>query len=64
MLRVAIGGLCLAGGFVSTALLLVSTADFAVAEGFGPDVKLTRTQAMMQGAGPGDFRYKRVEEAD
>jgi hypothetical protein len=44
--------------------LLVCSADFSVAEGFGPDVKLTRTQTIMQGAGHCDFRYKRSREAD
>jgi hypothetical protein len=44
--------------------LLVCTADFATADGFGPDVKLTRTQTIMQGASFCDFRYKRVEETD
>lgn len=39
--------------------LLVCTADFAVAEGFGGDVTLTRTQTIMQGASHCDFRYKR-----
>jgi hypothetical protein len=44
--------------------LLVCTADFATAEGFGPDVKLTRTQTIMQGASFCDFRYSRAKEAD
>ncbi|MBR0951797.1 L-2-amino-thiazoline-4-carboxylic acid hydrolase [Bradyrhizobium canariense] len=39
--------------------LLVCTADFATAEGFGPDVALTRTQTIMQGAPHCDFRYRR-----
>ena len=39
--------------------LLVCTADFATAEGFGPDIKLTRTQTIMQGAPHCDFRYAR-----
>ncbi len=37
----------------------ICTADFATAEGFGSDVKLTRTQAIMQGADHCDFRYRR-----
>ena len=41
--------------------LLVCTADFAVADGFGDDVKLTRTQTIMQGASHCDFRYRRVK---
>jgi hypothetical protein len=39
--------------------LLVCTADFATAEGFGSDVRLTRTQTIMQGAPHCDFRYRR-----
>jgi L-2-amino-thiazoline-4-carboxylic acid hydrolase-like protein len=37
--------------------LLVCSADFTMAEGFGADVELTRTQTIMQGAGHCDFRY-------
>jgi L-2-amino-thiazoline-4-carboxylic acid hydrolase len=44
--------------------LLVCTADFAVADGFGDDVKLTRTQTIMQGADHCDFRYRRVKAAE
>lgn len=44
--------------------LLVCTADFATAAGFGPDVELTRTQTIMQGADHCDFRYKRVRKTD
>jgi len=44
--------------------LLVCSADFAMAEGFGPDIKLTRTQTIMQGASHCDFRYKRSRETD
>jgi L-2-amino-thiazoline-4-carboxylic acid hydrolase len=43
--------------------LLVCSADFDTAEGFDPDIKLTRTQTIMQGAGHCDFRYRRVSEA-
>ena len=42
--------------------LLVCSADFDTAEGFGGDVKLTRTQTIMQGASHCDFRYRRVKE--
>lgn len=42
--------------------LLVCTADFAIAEGFGPDIELRRTQTIMQGAGHCDFRYQRSKE--
>ena len=42
--------------------LLVCSLDFPFAEGFGTDVKLTRTQTIMQGASHCDFRYKRRED--
>ena len=44
--------------------LLVCTADFATAKGFGPDITLTRTQTIMQGADHCDFRYRRAPEAE
>ena len=44
--------------------LLVCSSDFATAEGFGPDIQLTRTQTIMQGASHCDFRYKRLSEMD
>ena len=44
--------------------LLVCSADFWMTEGFGPDIKLTRTQTIMQGANHCDFRYKRQREQD
>jgi len=37
--------------------LLTCSADFPMAEGFGADVHLTRTQTIMQGASHCDFRY-------
>lgn len=43
--------------------LLVCSADFAMAEGFGGEVELTRTQTIMQGAGHCDFRYRLAEGA-
>jgi predicted ArsR family transcriptional regulator len=39
--------------------LLVCSADFAVAEGLGADIRLERTQTIMQGADHCDFRYRR-----
>ena len=39
--------------------LLVCDLDFPIAEGIGPDIELTRTQTIMQGASHCDFRYKR-----
>jgi len=42
--------------------LLVCSADFPFAEGFGGDIKLTRTQTIMQGASHCDFRYRRQRD--
>ena len=42
--------------------LVVCSADFDTAGGFDRDIKLTRTQTIMQGASHCDFRYKRVRE--
>jgi L-2-amino-thiazoline-4-carboxylic acid hydrolase len=39
--------------------LLVCCPDFPIAEGIDPDIKLTRTQTIMQGASHCDFRYNR-----
>ena len=36
--------------------------DFPFAEGFGPDIKLARTQTIMQGASHCDFRYRRQRD--
>jgi hypothetical protein len=44
--------------------LLVCSADFAMAEGFGAGVRLTRTQTIMQGAGHCDFRYALEKGSD
>jgi predicted hydrocarbon binding protein len=44
--------------------LLVCSGDFAMAEGFGGDVELTRTQTIMQGADHCNFRYRRSKKQD
>jgi hypothetical protein len=44
--------------------LLICSADYHMAEGFGPEIKLTRTQTIMQGASHCDFRYRRSRVAD
>ena len=44
--------------------LLICSADFPTAEGVGPDIELTRTQTIMQGAAHCDFRYRRLKEMD
>jgi hypothetical protein len=38
--------------------LLSCNRDFAFGEGFNPDLELTRTQTIMQGASYCDFRYR------
>jgi hypothetical protein len=43
--------------------LLACSADFAMTEGFDSDIRLTRTQTIMQGAGHCDFRYRRLRKA-
>ena len=42
--------------------LLVCSVDLPFAEGFGADMKLTRTQTIMQGASHCDFRYRRQKD--
>jgi predicted ArsR family transcriptional regulator len=39
--------------------LLSCNRDYALIEGFNPDVKLTRTQTIMEGAAYCDFRFER-----
>ena len=51
-------------GELELGFLLVCSADLPMAEGFGPDIKLTRTQTIMQGASSCDFRYKRLKETE
>lgn len=36
--------------------------DFALAEGFSPDIELTRTQTLMEGADHCDFRFRRKRD--
>jgi hypothetical protein len=44
--------------------LMICSADYYMAEGFGPEIKLARTQTIMQGASHCDFRYRRSRKAD
>lgn len=44
--------------------LFVCCADADFAEGLDPDITLTRTQTIMQGASHCDFRYRRAGAAD
>ena len=49
-------------GIPELGVLLSCNRDFALIEGFNPDVNLTRTQTIMEGATHCDFRYKLREE--
>ena len=42
--------------------LLVCSSDFPFAEGFDPNLELTRSQTIMQGASHCDFRYRRRKD--
>ena len=44
--------------------LLVCSADFALADGFGSDIALKCAQTMMQGASHCEFRYRRRPRGD
>lgn len=51
-------------GVPELGFLLVCSSDFPMAEGFGADIRLTRTQTIMQGASHCDFRYTRIHPED
>ena len=44
-------------GIPEVGALLSCNRDFSLAEGFNPDIQLTRTQTIMQGAPHCDFRF-------
>jgi hypothetical protein len=46
-------------GLAELGFLVHCSRDFAMAESFSPDLALTRTQTIMQGAGHCDFHYER-----
>jgi hypothetical protein len=46
-------------GIPEVGALLSCNRDFALIEGFNPDVELERTQTIMQGATHCDFRFRR-----
>ena len=47
-------------GAPALGFLLTCSADFSHAQGFAAEIKLTRTQTIMQGARHCDFRYGRI----
>ena len=44
-------------GIAEVGALLSCNRDFSLIEGFNPDIELTRTQTIMQGASHCDFRF-------
>ena len=49
-------------GIPELGAVLSCNRDFSLIEGFNPDIELTRTQTLMQGAAYCDFRYKMKRE--
>jgi hypothetical protein len=49
-------------GIPELGAVLSCNRDYALIEGFNPDVELTRTQTIMQGASHCDFRYRNRTE--
>ena len=48
-------------GIADLGFIFSCNRDFSHSEGFSKNIKLTRTQTIMQGAAHCDFRYSRVE---
>ena len=48
-------------GIPELGAVLSCNRDFALIEGFNPEIQLTRTQTLMQGAACCDFRFVRLE---
>lgn len=46
-------------GISELGAILSCNRDYSLIEGFNPDIKLTRTQTMMEGAACCDFRYEK-----
>ncbi|WP_416896819.1 MAG: L-2-amino-thiazoline-4-carboxylic acid hydrolase [Minwuia sp.] len=51
-------------GIPELGAILSCNRDFAFAEGFNKDAKLTRTQTILSGAGHCDFRFRFPEDGD
>lgn len=51
-------------GVPELGFLLSCSRDFALTEGMSPDLQLTRTQTIMQGAGHCDFRFRLKSKAN
>lgn len=50
-------------GLEDLGAVLSCNRDYALIEGFDPEVELTRTQTIMEGASHCDFRYRRKDQA-
>ncbi len=51
-------------GIPELGAVLSCNRDFALIEGFNPQIQLTRTQTLMQGATHCDFRFERISKPD
>lgn len=51
-------------GLPELGYLIHCNRDFAMIDGFNPDLKLTRTQTVMEGATHCDFRFRKAAEAE
>jgi len=51
-------------GIPELGAVLSCNRDFSLIEGFNPEVELTRTQTIMEGASHCDFRYRRPSKND
>lgn len=51
-------------GLAELGATLSCTRDFALVEGFNPEIRLTRTQTIMQGATHCDFRFEAAAPSD
>lgn len=51
-------------GLPELGYLIHCNRDFAMIDGFNPDLKLTRTQTVMEGATHCDFRFRKAAESE
>lgn len=51
-------------GIPELGAVLSCNRDYSLIEGFSPEIRLTRTQTLMQGATHCDFRYRAVRAGD
>jgi len=51
-------------GMPELGFLVHCSRDFAMIDGFDPDLELTRTQTVMEGASHCDFRFRRKQKSE